>query len=126
MVYGFMKVYSFEKLVVWQDSRELVSIVYRVTSTFPKNEIFGITNQMRRAAVSISSNIAEGTGSLSPKEQANYYKIAFGSLVELLNQLILSVDLKYLKKDNLDNFFRPLIDKIGIQINALRKATLNK
>lgn len=120
-----MKVYSFEKLIVWQESRDLVLRVYSDTSTFPKDEMFGITNQMRRAAISVSSNIAEGSGAITPKEQANYYKTAFGSLMELLNQLILSVDLKYIKADNLESFYRPLIDKIGFKINALRKATLN-
>ena len=62
-----MKVYSFEKLKVWQESRELVSLVYIDTSFFPKDEIFGITNQMRRAAISVCSNIAEGSGTVTPK-----------------------------------------------------------
>ena len=90
-----MKTYSFEKLDVWQKSRTLVSWIYQISDEFPQAERFGITNQIRRAVVSISCNIAEGNSRSSGKEQARYTEIAFGSLLEVLNLLLLASDLKF-------------------------------
>jgi four helix bundle protein len=83
-----MKQYSFEKLIVWQEARVLVKSIYTITRTFPKEEIFGITSQMRQAAISICSNIAEGSGRTTKPDQSNFYRISYSSLLELLNQLI--------------------------------------
>ncbi|HMU46608.1 MAG TPA: four helix bundle protein [Chitinophagaceae bacterium] len=74
-----MHTYSFEKLGVWQDARELVKYIYSLTSALPIEEKFGIVSQIRRAAVSISCNLAEGSGRKSKKDQAQFYRIAFGS-----------------------------------------------
>lgn len=82
-------------LDVWQKSIVLVENIYALTSFFPKEEIYGITNQMRRAAVSISSNIAEGSARQGNKEFANFLYIALGSLSELETQLIISKNLRY-------------------------------
>jgi len=114
--------YSFENLEVWQISRELVKDIYQVTSTFPQEEKFGLTSQLRRASISISSNIAEGSTRWSKKDQSRFYEISFGSLMEILNQMILSADLKFLQKNQLSRF-REKTDIIGRMLNALYKST---
>jgi four helix bundle protein len=78
--------FRFEKLSVWQKSIEFADDVYEVTARFPTDERFGLTNQMRRAAVSISSNIAEGTSRSSNKDYGRFVEIAYGSLMELVSQ----------------------------------------
>ena len=120
-----MYTYSFEKLEVWQLSRKLVKEIYTLTSGFPDPEKFGLVNQMRRAVISIASNLAEGTSRVGSKDKANYSQIAYSSLMELLNQLILSEDLGFLDNSQLENT-RILIDEIANKITALRKAQLNK
>jgi len=117
--------FSFERLEVWQDARKLANMIYEHTKSFPDNEKFGLTNQMRRAAISVSSNIAEGSSRISTKDQAHFYQIAFSSLMELLNQIIISSDLKYLDELS-EEGFRTQIDKVANKLNALRKSALNK
>ena len=82
-------------LIVWQKSMLLVRRVYEVTRTFPHEEMFGLTSQMRRAAVSIPSNIAEGYGRIYDKERINFFSIALGSASELETQLMISEDLGF-------------------------------
>ena len=86
--------------------------IYETSEAFPKEEKFGLTSQLRRASVSVSSNIAEGSTLWSKKDKARFYKIAFGSLVEVLNQLILSNDLRFLTNNKLKEL-RNDIDPIG-------------
>lgn len=93
-----MKIYSFEKLIVWQKARTLALFVYKITKVFPKDELFGMTSQMRRCSISISSNIAEGSGRQNPKDKARFTEIAYSSALELLNQLIISIDLEYIRR----------------------------
>lgn len=93
------KIKSFTDLNTWKEGHTLVLQVYKATKIFPKDEIFGITNQLRRAAVSITSNIAEGFSRASYKEKAQFYSIALGSLTEVQNQLIISRDIGYLSKE---------------------------
>ena len=93
--------YGFEKLDVWKNARELNKKVYLITNTFPPEEKFGLISQIRRASVSISSNIAEGNSRFHTKDQSRFYQIAFGSAVEVLNQLILALDLGFLDIDKL-------------------------
>jgi four helix bundle protein len=95
-----MRVFGFEKLQVWQKSRELSVYVYKATKKFPSEEKFGLISQMRRAVISISSNVAEGTGRHSFKDKARFTEIAYGSALELLNQVILSNDLEFLSEEN--------------------------
>ena len=114
--------YAFENLEVWQKSRGLVKSVYQLTNAFPNEEKFGLTSQLRRASVSVSSNIAEGSTRWSRKDQARFYEISFGSLIEVLNQSILSNDLKFLKDDSLKNI-RGDIDSIGRMLNSLYLST---
>jgi four helix bundle protein len=80
------KIYSFTDLKAWKQGHELVLFVYEITKHFPQNEVFGLTSQMRRAVVSITSNIAEGFSRISNKEKAQFYSIALGSLTEIQNQ----------------------------------------
>ncbi|WP_290645611.1 four helix bundle protein [Kosmotoga sp.] len=89
-----------EKLQVWQSVMDLAETVYKITDKFPKTEIFGITDQMRRAAVSIPSNIAEGRGRSSTKDFVRFLNIAKGSLYELQTQCILANKIGYLDQEN--------------------------
>jgi four helix bundle protein len=92
------KIEKHSDLLVWQRSRVLVKNIYDATTKFPKSELFGITNQMRRAVVSIPSNIAEGYGRHSNKEFKQFLNIARGSIAELQTQLLLTLDLGYINK----------------------------
>ena len=90
---------SYRDLIVWQKARELVKKVYEGSESFPRNEVFGLTQQMRRAAVSVPSNIAEGYGRGSRPEYIRFLHIARGSLYEIETQLLLAEDLGYLSGD---------------------------
>ena len=118
-----MKIYSFEKLTVWQRTRKLSAVIYKTTREFPKEELFGLTSQMRRCAVSISSNIAEGTGRHSAKDKARFTEIAYGSALELLNQMILSNDLEFISNEKY-NEIRLEIDEITAMLDSLYKSQL--
>lgn len=96
-----MRTRSFKDLIVWQKSYQLVLEIYRVTKEFLKDEIYGLSQQMRRAAVSIPSNIAEGYGRQYHKEYRQFLAMAYGSLCELETQYLLAMDLNYLKKNEL-------------------------
>jgi four helix bundle protein len=96
------KIKSFRDLDVWRVGHELVLTIYRITKNFPKEEVFGLTSQMRRSAVSVTSNIAEGFSRFSPKEKAHFYSMSKGSLTELHNQLIISLDVGYLSPEEYD------------------------
>src|SRR5690554_5618003 len=113
--------YAFEKLEVWQKSRTLVTNIYKVTSYFPKEERYGLTSQLRRASVSISSNIAEGSTRWGKRDKARFYEIAYGSLIEVMNQLILSKDLRFMDEDEL-KAIKPQIDEISRMLDALYKS----
>ena len=118
-----MKKFSFEKLLFWDEIRVLVKDIYKITSSFPDDEKFGLISQMRRSSISISSNIAEGTSRVSSKDQAHFSQIAYSSMMELLSQTIVSVDLGYMSIENQNNV-REKIENLSRQINALRKSQL--
>jgi len=90
---------SYRDLVVWRKSMQLVSDIYRITKTFPKEEIYGLTSQIRRAAVSIPSNIAEGQGRRTPSEFHQFLGHARGSIMELETQILIAQNLKYCAED---------------------------
>ena len=113
--------YSFERLNVWNDSRELVKEIYKVSGTFTSKETYALCSQIQRAVISIPSNIAEGMGRLSEKEQVRFLEIAFGSTMEVYCQLMLSVDLGYLSQDKFDEIV-VLLDRVANKINALSKS----
>ncbi len=94
------KIKSFTDLFAWQEGHKLVIAIYKETDKFPSKEIFGLTNQMRRAVVSITSNIAEGFSRGTTKDKCQFYSMAQGSLTELQNQLLISRDVGYLDKES--------------------------
>ena len=110
--------YSFEKLEVWHDSRKLTKIIYSITKGFPDDEKFGITNQIRRSAVSVSSNIVEGSYRISGKDKSNFMTIAYSSLMEFLDQTIVSLDLKYINEAQYDEI-RNQIEKVSNKLSTL-------
>ena len=109
---------DFKKLMIWQNGVQLVKKVYLITREIPGSEKFGLTSQMRRAAVSIPSNIAEGSSRNSEIEFKRFLEIAIGSSFELETQLIISVELEYLKRDKLKILFSEL-NGLQKQINSL-------
>ncbi len=102
MVESTKKITSFEQLVVWQESHELAVKVYARTKEFPKEEMFGITSQIRRASSSVSANIAEGFGRSSAADKHHFMTIAYGSLLETKNFLYLAARLEYISENQLN------------------------
>jgi four helix bundle protein len=92
------KVRSFTDLFVWQEAHKLVLMIYKTTKEFPAEEKYSLIDQMRRCAISISSNIAEGFSRQSKKEKVQFYHVAKGSLTELQNQLLVAKDVEYINK----------------------------
>ncbi|RYJ40355.1 S23 ribosomal protein [Flavobacterium anhuiense] len=90
---------EYSKLEVWLEARKLVNLLYESSKLFPKEELFGLTNQMRRAAISIPSNIAEGCGRQTSKETIHFLHISRGSLYELETQYYLALDQKYIDEN---------------------------
>lgn len=119
-----MKEYGFEKLEVWVASKALTVKIYKITSKFPKEEQFGLIGQLRRAALSIGSNIAEGSGRTSKKDFAHFLQIAYSSNLEVLQQLIIAQELKYISPNELESM-RETIDLISMKLGALRKSLLS-
>jgi len=115
-----MHTYYFEKLTVWQDSKQLVIEIYKQTKSFPTSEKFGLVSQLQRAAVSVSANISEGSARNTTKDQTNFFNIAFASLMEVLNLLIIANELDYLDHDTYTGI-RSIIDKTANKLNALKK-----
>ena len=111
---------SYKDLVVWQKGIALAKIVYEITQSFPSAEKFGLVAQMRRAAVSIPSNIAEGQARHTTGEFIQFISHADGSLAELDTQLILSVDLKFCRGAVADSAFE-LVEELRRMLNALRR-----
>ncbi|MFZ1676640.1 MAG: four helix bundle protein [Saprospiraceae bacterium] len=119
------KTYSFETLDVWKEIRILSQSTYKATNTFPPEEKYGLVSQMRRAMISISSNIAEGSSRNSLLEQARYTEISFGSLMELLSQSIVSYDLKFISEVQFAEI-RSHVDKVGHMLDGLKKSQLKR
>lgn len=118
-----MHKFSFKKLDVWIESKELTKSIYQITMSFPDSEKFGLVSQLRRASVSICSNIAEGTSRISDKDKAHFISISYSSTMEVLNQLILSYELDYINETNYLNY-RNQINSITNKLNSLRNYIL--
>jgi four helix bundle protein len=95
-----MPIQKFQDILAWQKAHELVLVVYELTKLFPKEELFGLVSQLRRAAVSVPSNIAEGFKRRTKNDSIHFYNIAQGSLEEAKYQLLLAKDLQYIKIEN--------------------------
>ncbi len=100
-------------------------MIYEISNKLPTSEMYGLNSQMKRAAISVVSNIAEGSGRNTFKDQANFYQIAFSSIIELLNQLIICNDLGFVSDNDLD-ILRKKIEKVSNKINALRRSRIAK
>jgi four helix bundle protein len=116
--------YSFEKLEIWKIAKDLSIQVYKCLNDFPKSEKFGIVSQLGRAVISISSNIAEGTSRKSLKEQAHFIEIAYGSMLETLSILTITVELGYIESQKY-LALRNIIVELGNKLNAYRNYLLN-
>lgn len=112
---------DFKDLIVWQKAMELVAEVYRLVKKLPKEELYALSDQIRRSAISIPSNIAEGQGRNSTKEFIQFLAIAKGSKSELETQLLLCVIINYLNNSDIETAIN-LIQEIGMMINALQKS----
>lgn len=113
--------HNFQNLKIWQKAMDIVEKTYSVSSKFPTDEKFGLTSQVRRSAISIPSNIAEGAGRNSDKEFRNFLGIANGSSNELCTQLILSHRLKLISEE----FIKPIIDDL-VEIQKMNYALIQK
>jgi four helix bundle protein len=113
-----MPVQSYRELIVWQKAMDFVAEVYRVTRSFPKEELYGVTSQVRRAAVSIPSNIAEGQGRQTTGEFRQFLGHARGSLLETETQVLLSERLKYLDHKTTENLLQQAAE-VGRILNGL-------
>jgi four helix bundle protein len=118
-----MRTFSFEKLIAWQKGRELALLIYKTTKQFPKEEVFGLTSQMRRCSISIASNLAEGSGRQSLNEKARFSEIAYSSSLELLNQVILSNDFEYINENDYLSL-REKIAEVNMLIDGLYKSQI--
>ena len=116
---------SYKDLVVWKRSMILVKDLYRITSGFPSYELYSLTSQIRRSAISIPVNIAEGWGRESPKNYLQFLRNSRGSLFELETLILISDDMKYIESE-MSNNLHSEIDEIGKMLNSLIKRINNK
>ena len=113
---------SFTDLIAWQKGHNFVVSIYELTNQFPKHELYSLGDQMRRCAISITSNIAEGFSRKTYKEKIQFYIIALGSLTELQNQLLVARDVKYITKTDFQLFANQTVE-ISKLVNGLIKGT---
>lgn len=112
------KVSSYKELLIWQKGMDITEKVYILSNDFPKDEVFALTNQMRRSAVSVASNIAEGYGRKSTASNVHFVKIARGSLYELETQLLIALRIGYVKNEDLLDEILNSIAEEGKMINS--------
>jgi four helix bundle protein len=118
-------VFSFEKLRVWQQAREWIGQVYSITDQFPKSEAYNMTSQMNREAVSVATNLAEGSARNTGKDQAHFSGLSYSSLMETAYLSILAADRGYLDQEQL-GLQGAEISAIANQIHALRQSQLRQ
>jgi four helix bundle protein len=114
---------GYRDLLVWQKSMQLVTDTYKITEVFPKSEMFGLTSQLRRAIVSVPSNIAEGQGRNSTKEFIYHLSVAYGSLMEAETQIQIATNLAYLEQATADKLFNQSAE-VGRMLNGLSKSLM--
>ncbi|MEZ7969265.1 MAG: four helix bundle protein [Rubritalea sp.] len=118
------KIQTYEDLIAWQKAHQFALAIYKTTKTFPKEELFGLTSQVRRAAVSVSSNIVEGFNRKSNLEKLRFYNIAVASCEEAHYQLLLAQDLNYTNTETLRNDGREVKRILGGLIKSINVASL--
>jgi four helix bundle protein len=119
------KTFPFEKLEVWQNARKLVRQVYQQADKFPKAEMFGLSSQLRRAAVSVANNLAEGSARASLKDQAHFTSQAHGSLMETACDVIIAGDLGFIPSTEADPILNHAYD-LSVRIHNLRESQLRR
>lgn len=117
------KKYEYKNLDVYKEAKNLVKMVYRLIEQFPKVETYALCDQLRRAVISVPSNIAEGSGRTSAKDQAHFFEMAFGSLMEVSCQMDIACDLGYIEQLEL-NQVEEYIRKIAAMLSGLRRKCL--
>jgi four helix bundle protein len=110
--------FTFEKLEVWQIARKINNSIYRMTKSFPSDERYGLSSQIRRSISSVMANIAEGSGRSSQSDRAHFYNMAFSSALESLNHLIVAADLQYIDEKSY-LILRQSLEKLTNKLNAL-------
>jgi four helix bundle protein len=120
-----MDSYQFEKLTAWQKAKELAVAVYQIANRFPQYEQYALSSQIRRAAISVPSNIAEGTGRVSVREKIHFLEISYGSLLETYCQLQIALELNYISLDDLETI-KPLFFETSRLISGLRNSYASK
>jgi four helix bundle protein len=118
------KKYNYKNLEVYKESKALVVVIYGMIKQFPNEEQYAFCNQLRRAVISIPSNIAEGSGRTSAKDQAHFFEMAYGSLMEISCQIDIAFDLGYISQDEL-NQVEEKVGTISALLSGLRKKCLN-
>jgi four helix bundle protein len=113
-----MKVKHYQELIVWQKAMNLAEEVYKISRNFPREEIYGLTSQLRRAAISIPSNVAEGQGRRTTADFLRHLSIAYGSLLELETQVLIAARLSYLTKEKCQDIMK-LAAEVGRLLNGL-------
>lgn len=116
------RIAKFTDLRAWRLAHDLVIDIYKITKNFPKDEQFGLTSQIRRAAVSITSNIAEGFSRSSSDDKKHFYTIALGSLTEIQSQLLIARDIKYITDDEFQNLAEKSVTAHKV-LNGLKLST---
>lgn len=119
-----MELYNYRKLIVYVKAKALAIEVYGLLRKYPKEENYALCDQMRRAAISITSNIAEGSSRYSVKEKCHFLEIAYGSLMELMSQLEISNDLNYILDDDLNNI-EVLVSDVARLLSGLQRSYQN-
>jgi four helix bundle protein len=117
--------FPFEKLEAWKDAKTLVLDIYKTTKSFPETEKFGLTNQINRAAVSVASNLAEGSSRTSLKDQAHFSQLAYSSLMELACQISIAQELTFVDGETCSSLRRD-IEVLSKKLNALRNSQLRR
>jgi len=117
--------FAYRKLIVYQHARRYATYIYSLTRKFPVEEKYGICSQLQRAAVSVSSNIAEGLSRFSEKDKIHFLEIAFGSLYETMSQIEISFDLGYINEEEYNNVERQVSD-ISKMLSGLRKTYMSR
>ena len=119
------QLFAFEQLEVYQIAIRYVKNIYELSDAFPAKEDFALTSQIRRAAVSITSNLAEGTSRFSLKDKSHFIEIAYGSLMETYSQIQVASDLEYISQDSMTQI-APLVKELRNKLSALRKSYQEK
>jgi four helix bundle protein len=117
--------FSFEKLEVWQLARMIAADIYKKTQSFPIEEKYSLTSQIRRSIVSVSANIAEVTTRVTAKDQAHFSTVAFSSLMEFFNHLIIASDLGYMNENEL-TAYRQRIQLLSVKLSNLKASQLKR